>query len=502
MASVQQQMDNARAPIAAAQADVATDTDRIRRDVNTLTHIQRASAALATADPEWRTKAEDVLAMADVLIGWPAQVEPDFRSDVLEKLAIAKKQASKADFSDYREQTVADYAGTLGKVYKTRRVCIEKINQFGSRLADLTPLTSGPAEAGQSTALAAASSKVATAHGPAAASSNLATDHAPDTGASAPLGLPERAASDAVRILKEADSSCENDSAALSSKLSAYSDSSLPLYEPFAASPHSTVLIMGLLGFGLFGAAIRMMARPDKKDRLTVLAEKRHDLDLAEQAAETARRKLADLEADLQQSRSALAVARQALAGAVHAMTLLRDADPADAGVTHAQAVDAEKAAALKVDTIERHVAEARSDLEVREREVEVANEVFQKALIDASGVHTTPDPTKREADSPAERIYNVVYEDTPGHWVVGSAAARVLVQGMGAAFTVFLAGQAGVVLLAGNAEANPYGLMLLCFVGAVFADEIWSWAREMLSSMKRPAPAPTSGPGTSPPGA
>jgi hypothetical protein len=76
---------------------------------------------------------------------------------------------------------------------------------------------------------------------------------------------------------------------------------------------------------------------------------------------------------------------------------------------------------------------------------------------------------------------YRVVADKGDGRLGVSGAPARVLVQGVGAAFTVFLGGQAGAMLITTESKPNVYSLLLLCFIGAVFAEEIWKWAQGML---------------------
>lgn len=99
-------------------------------------------------------------------------------------------------------------------------------------------------------------------------------------------------------------------------------------------------------------------------------------------------------------------------------------------------------------------------------------------------------------AADPAEERYNVVYRNAQGRFVVGGAAARVFVQGVGAAFTVFLAGKAGTRLLASDeVSPHPFGLLLFCFVGAVFAEEIWKSAAHLLRTRTaQPGAAATNG--------
>jgi hypothetical protein len=64
----------------------------------------------------------------------------------------------------------------------------------------------------------------------------------------------------------------------------------------------------------------------------------------------------------------------------------------------------------------------------------------------------------------------------------VTDATGRVFVQGLGAAFTVFLVGQAGMDLLSIGGRPNAFGLLLFCFIGAVFAEEIWRAMNKLLT--------------------
>jgi hypothetical protein len=67
------------------------------------------------------------------------------------------------------------------------------------------------------------------------------------------------------------------------------------------------------------------------------------------------------------------------------------------------------------------------------------------------------------------------------------SNTAKILVQGLGAAFTVFLS-QAGTLVFTTGGKPNPYGLLLACFVGAVFAEEIWVQMAKLVSRFKEPS--------------
>jgi hypothetical protein len=69
-----------------------------------------------------------------------------------------------------------------------------------------------------------------------------------------------------------------------------------------------------------------------------------------------------------------------------------------------------------------------------------------------------------------------------PQEFALTSNTAKILVQGLGAAFTVFLS-QAATLLFTTGGKPNPYGLLLACFVGAVFAEEIWRQMEKLVAN-------------------
>jgi hypothetical protein len=89
---------------------------------------------------------------------------------------------------------------------------------------------------------------------------------------------------------------------------------------------------------------------------------------------------------------------------------------------------------------------------------------------------------------------YRVVADRGDGRLGVSGAPARVLVQGVGAAFTVFLGGQAGAMVITTESKPNVYSLLLICFIGAVFAEEIWKWAQSLLQARLAGSPHDTAG--------
>jgi hypothetical protein len=55
-----------------------------------------------------------------------------------------------------------------------------------------------------------------------------------------------------------------------------------------------------------------------------------------------------------------------------------------------------------------------------------------------------------------------------------------VAIRGMSAAIVVFLSVEGGLAIFATKgSEPNPYVLLLTCFVGAVFSERVWEWARD-----------------------
>jgi hypothetical protein len=47
----------------------------------------------------------------------------------------------------------------------------------------------------------------------------------------------------------------------------------------------------------------------------------------------------------------------------------------------------------------------------------------------------------------------------------------------------VYLAARAGIAVVnSGNSDPNPLVLFLFCFIGAVFSERIWEWAKYKIS--------------------
>jgi hypothetical protein len=60
-----------------------------------------------------------------------------------------------------------------------------------------------------------------------------------------------------------------------------------------------------------------------------------------------------------------------------------------------------------------------------------------------------------------------------------GAEVGRVVVRGLSAAVVLFLAVKGGLAILAvGEQDPNAYVLFFTCLVGAVFSEDVWTWAR------------------------
>ncbi|PXA82615.1 hypothetical protein DMC25_19810 [Caulobacter sp. D4A] len=218
------------------------------------------------------------------------------------------------------------------------------------------------------------------------------------------------------------------------------------LYRWLIGVPASTLLILGLIGFGLFGAAIRMLGRPDRPEAAN---EPDQPVDAA------ARARVEDLFA--------------------RSEVLTQTPPPADDDVSpqaerqrqiRRQEILALKALALRIN------AASRSD------HAGSNNIVYFRAnyVVDDDGLVRV-----------GERV------------AVSGAPARVLVHGMGAAFTIFLLSECGARLFNEGGQTNPIGMLAMGFIGAVFAEDIWKRAREVLGDNLKRKPEPKSPPEPAP---
>ncbi|MBI1682431.1 hypothetical protein [Caulobacter hibisci] len=210
------------------------------------------------------------------------------------------------------------------------------------------------------------------------------------------------------------------------------------LYRWLIGVPASTLLILGLIGFGLFGAAIRMLGRPDRPE---LNAEPDQPVD-----------------AEARVQVDALFARSEALSHAP---------PPAEDDVSsraqrerqlRRQEILALKALALRIN------AASRSD------HAGSNNIVYFRAnyVVGDDGLVRV-----------GERV------------AVSGAPARVLVHGMGAAFTIFLLSECGARLFNEGGQTNPIGMLAMGFIGAVFAEDIWKRAREILGENLKRKPEP-----------
>lgn len=200
--------------------------------------------------------------------------------------------------------------------------------------------------------------------------------------------------------------------------------------------PKTTILIIGLLGFGLFGAAIRMLGRPDHPE---VMPQNDDDKTLQNMVQDLLER----------------AASVRAGAGAV-------DAESADNRRKRLCEIAALKALTIQINALARQEHAERNNIIYTRSEYAIDNQAGLKVR---------------------ERV------------AVSSAPARVLVHGMGAAFTVFLMGESGARFFSDGGKTSPIGLVALCFIGAVFAEDIWRRAHDFLGRQISPSSPPTGGP-------
>lgn len=243
------------------------------------------------------------------------------------------------------------------------------------------------------------------------------------------------------------------------------------LYGWLASTSDAAVLIVGLMGFGLFGSAIRMMGRADTP---TVTDE---DILAARTLADVALRDVC-VPADRRQRAKEAKEKAQAAADEACATFKARAAsDPSET---------LDEAAKTRAATEEAAAQTAMTDAQGRLREAAAeyvkADGAWREAELKAKAAEAKYDQTLRDL---IENRSSIVVKDpeAKGHdeYIISGAPAKVMVQGLGAAFTTFLAGQASVQILSTGGQVNAFSTLLACFIGAVFAEEIWKQARKWL---------------------
>lgn len=182
----------------------------------------------------------------------------------------------------------------------------------------------------------------------------------------------------------------------------------------------ASVLIVGLVGFGLFGSAIRMMGRPD------VEPVSPEDLNAAELAAERAADEL----------------------------------------------IAFNKRLAAKDDASEQPT--------------------LAKKRFDAANARAAYDRLRSQSVSDRNSIViRRIKANGDIETVISGAAGKVFMQGLGAAFTAFLMAQASSKIITDGGHVSAWSILLGCFAGAVFAEEIWAQALKILKKSPDPAPKP-----------
>lgn len=225
------------------------------------------------------------------------------------------------------------------------------------------------------------------------------------------------------------------------------------MYGWLSNAPPAAVRIVGLIGFGLFGAAISMMGRPDEApyDFTDLIADE-----------DNVNRNLREVE----NSRREAKVAREEADKANATLKALKESNtpPGAGAVEQAEKLATEKDAFARGE--EAKLAEAAR----RHEAAQTMLDTKRRALVD-----------DRNSIVVGRAVTNAQTGERATEYTISGAPARVVVHGLGAAFTVFLVGEAGVQLLSDGGETSAVGLLLACFIGAVFAQDIWGTARETL---------------------
>jgi hypothetical protein len=73
-----------------------------------------------------------------------------------------------------------------------------------------------------------------------------------------------------------------------------------------------------------------------------------------------------------------------------------------------------------------------------------------------------------------------------------GGDVGTVLVRGFAATLVVFLSVNGGLAIVGqGGTDPNSYVLFFACFLGAVYSEIVWRWAKEQLEGILKPKPQP-----------
>ncbi len=551
LAALTRELDDAERQAMAAPG-VSVDITRLKADLGRLEKL------LAKGDAKIASESEEALKQGGAYNTELTDGRARYRQQALHYASDYKRRATAAQFDDYKAVQLARYQAAIRDTRAAAGPCLEGLATVARQVevvqkAQDAP-TSGPRGAPPSPDEAvgdvALESQVASLRKRLTEASMAC---ATSTVAFPPAAKPTDIQGDCGDLAELKPPSCERPRPQFPEAM----------YQWLAASSDATVLIVGLVGFGLFGSAIRMMGRVDSPNVSESAVQTARDnayqarqaVTVPENAYKAARAKL---ESQREQSKSVAATFDQCSA-AVTANTraiVAAEATLADLGVKLAAARAAHSVAEEAATTLrasyqalpEAQKTEAlASSLKVAEDKAEVAAKAVQAIEAEAQDARTALDQlhnAKAEADAAldkartalataqaddvnllkeaqiaeaewkkaeekavtaesyhqqlrallvSDRTNIVVQRDRSGggtEFTISGAPAKVLVQGLGAAFTTFLAGQASVQILTTGGRTNAYSLLLSCFVGAVFAEEIWKWARRYLPSDTPPPPA------------
>ncbi|WP_297515228.1 hypothetical protein [uncultured Caulobacter sp.] len=367
------------------------------------------------------------------LEAWRAEYE----ALALQQATAFKRFATADQFADHAAAVAADYRAKILRFRATIRPCLIGLSDIEAGFGDQSPVALEPNLAGLVTDRCRQSSEA------------LGPDKLPKPPSpvlcnkTCPLSSPTASAAQAVdapSVNAEQATAAGREDKPIADCFACRGRVNDVLYGWMTDISDSAVLIVGLVGFGLFGAAIRMLGRPD-------------------QATVT--------EADFAAAKLKKKAARGALDQKIKARIAAQQA------LTNAQAAEQPLEALTKaLEQAKEEEQEATTLASVADKEVAALE---RRALDDRSNF--VVDRTS----------YNAAGEEVH-EYVVSGAPAKVLVSGLGAAFTVFLAGKAGVKIFTEGGQTSPTGLLLACFIGAVFAENIWASVSKSISER---APTP-----------
>ena len=551
LAALTRELDDAERQAMAAPG-VSVDITRLRADLGRLEKLPAKGADKITSESEKALK-QGAAYNTELTDG-----RARYRQQALHYASDYKRRATAAQFDDYKAVQLARYQAAIRDTRAAAAPCQEGLATVARQVVVVQKAqdapTSGPRDAApspdQTVVNGALQSQVDSLRNRLTEASMAC---ATSTVAFTPAAKPTDVQGDCADLADLKPPSCERPRPQFPEAM----------YQWLAASSDATVLIVGLVGFGLFGSAIRMMGRVDSPNVSESAVQTARDnayqarqaVTVPENAYKAARAKLesqreqskgvaatfdqcsaavtantraivaaeatlADLGVKLAAARAAHSVAEEAATTLRASYQALPEAQRTEALASSLKvAEDKTEVAAKAVQAIETEVQDARTALDQLHNAKAEADAALDKArtalaTAQADDVNLLKEAQTAEAEWKkaeekavtaesyhqqlrallvSDRTNIVVQRDRSGggtEFTISGAPAKVLVQGLGAAFTTFLAGQASVQILTTGGRTNAYSLLLSCFVGAVFAEEIWRWARRYLPSDTPPPPA------------